>query len=349
MNPDDENRRGLWLKLVSAPPEDMEGTEGNIFRNNPGPPGGSKVNTNIIQNFFRSVKSTTADGKPKKSNRLRAFFGERAPDALIADQLDSFFPNLKKDIVSPGSSIHSIQNIMKQNIKSRPTSIISRRKTMLSPAAKTTSITYAPMKPPALTILKESIAENLKDASEPSPLVAFVDTPQKQSILISDPIPELAQASLGDSEPRVETTSHQIRWEQGKMIGQGAFGKVFHGLDLDTGVIMAVKQVPLGTDRSGMRQKQVDALKREIDLLKDLENINIVQYLGYEATSTEINVFLEYVSGGSISSVLAQTGKFDRVYCQDFAAQILCGLDYLHQRMIIHRDIKGANSTVFLI
>jgi serine/threonine protein kinase len=45
--------------------------------------------------------------------------------------------------------------------------------------------------------------------------------------------------------------------------------------------MMAVKQVPLMTsDKSGIKQKQIDALKREIELLKDLNYENVVQYLG---------------------------------------------------------------------
>lgn len=33
-------------------------------------------------------------------------------------------------------------------------------------------------------------------------------------------------------------------WVRGELIGEGAFGTVYSGLDMDTGRLMAVKQVP---------------------------------------------------------------------------------------------------------
>ena len=67
--------------------------------------------------------------------------------------------------------------------------------------------------------------------------------------------------------------------------------------------------------------------------------------LGFQAGSdSTFNVFLEYVAGGSIASVLSKCGKLDQQIAQSLTAQILCGLEYLHGRDIIHRDIKGANS-----
>ena len=84
-------------------------------------------------------------------------------------------------------------------------------------------------------------------------------------------------------------------------------------------------------------------MQREIDLLKDLDHEHIVRYLGSESTETSFNVFLEYVSGGSISSCLQKNGKFEEELAQTLACQILYGLEYLHEQNIIHRDIKGAN------
>lgn len=64
------------------------------------------------------------------------------------------------------------------------------------------------------------------------------------------------------------------------MIGQGAFGKVFHALNLDSGDFMAVKQV-LSTDQDNpLQKKSNDSLQREIELLSDLNHDNIVRYFG---------------------------------------------------------------------
>jgi hypothetical protein len=69
-------------------------------------------------------------------------------------------------------------------------------------------------------------------------------------------------------------------WTQGRMIGQGAFGKVFHALNMDTGEFLAVKQVLLGPESDLNKKKREEALKRELELLKELDHINIVRYLG---------------------------------------------------------------------
>jgi serine/threonine protein kinase len=52
---------------------------------------------------------------------------------------------------------------------------------------------------------------------------------------------------------------------------------------------------------------------------------------------------LEYVSGGSIATCLKKFGKFEDPLTQSMLKQILCGLEYLHDMSVIHRDIKGAN------
>ncbi len=70
------------------------------------------------------------------------------------------------------------------------------------------------------------------------------------------------------------------RWTQGQIIGQGAFGKVFHGLNLDTGEIMAVKQVLIGPANDTQKKKREDALRREMELFEEMDHVHIVRYLG---------------------------------------------------------------------
>jgi mitogen-activated protein kinase kinase kinase len=59
-----------------------------------------------------------------------------------------------------------------------------------------------------------------------------------------------------------------------------------------------------------------------------------------------LNIFLEYVPGGSVTALLRNYGAFEEPLVKNFVRQILQGLNYLHERDIVHRDIKGANILV---
>jgi mitogen-activated protein kinase kinase kinase len=71
-----------------------------------------------------------------------------------------------------------------------------------------------------------------------------------------------------------------------------------------------------------------------------------VQYLDSSTDGQHLNIFLEYVPGGSVAALLSNYGAFEEALVSKFVRQILTGLDYLHEREIIHRDIKGANILV---
>ncbi|PHH62942.1 hypothetical protein CDD81_6575 [Ophiocordyceps australis] len=141
------------------------------------------------------------------------------------------------------------------------------------------------------------------------------------------------------------------KWMKGALIGQGSFGSVYLALHAVTGELLAVKQVespaPGANSQSDARKKSmIEALKREISLLRDLRHANIVQYLGCSSSADKLNIFLEYVPGGSVQTMLNSYGALPEPLVRSFVRQILTGLSYLHNRDIIHRDIKGANILV---
>lgn len=74
-----------------------------------------------------------------------------------------------------------------------------------------------------------------------------------------------------------------FRWVRGALIGAGSFGQVYLGMNATNGSFMAVKQVELPTGNSHNEERKksmLSALEREIELLKDIQHENIVQYLG---------------------------------------------------------------------
>ncbi|KAM3415854.1 hypothetical protein BST61_g9358 [Cercospora zeina] len=158
-------------------------------------------------------------------------------------------------------------------------------------------------------------------------------------------------------EPDEELIAHlekdswdDLKYLKGAMIGQGSFGTVFLALHAVTAELMAVKQVEMpskvGSTTDTKKNNMIEALKHEITLLKDLKHENIVRYLGSNSDETHLNIFLEYVAGGSVATMLQNYGSLPEGLVANFVRQILQGLSYLHSKDIIHRDIKGANILV---
>jgi len=93
---------------------------------------------------------------------------------------------------------------------------------------------------------------------------------------------------------------------------------------------------------------RLESLKQEISILSQLQHKNIVKYLGHhnDLENKVFNIFLEYISGGSIFILLKKYWKFNETLTRIYAKHILEGLEYLHSFGIVHRDIKGANVLV---
>ncbi|XP_004626437.1 mitogen-activated protein kinase kinase kinase 19 [Octodon degus] len=133
-----------------------------------------------------------------------------------------------------------------------------------------------------------------------------------------------------------------ILWTKGEILGKGAYGTVYCGLT-SQGQLIAVKQVALDTSDKLATEREYRKLQEEVDLLKALKHVNIVAYLGTCLEQNTVSIFMEFVPGGSISSIISRFGPLpEMVFCK-YTKQILQGVAYLHENCVVHRDIKGNN------
>jgi len=134
------------------------------------------------------------------------------------------------------------------------------------------------------------------------------------------------------------------RCRRGLKIGHGSYGCVFKAQDPDTGQILAVKEALI--DDAGY----VDKMQKELGICKDLRHPNIVTCLGHDYHEQRLSIYLEYIPGGSLESVLAEFGPYEGALLRSSTRCLLEGLNYLHTHSppVVHRDIKSANVLVGL-
>ncbi|TMW58911.1 hypothetical protein Poli38472_007056 [Pythium oligandrum] len=137
-----------------------------------------------------------------------------------------------------------------------------------------------------------------------------------------------------------------VNWKRGELIGEGTFGRVYKGMNKETGELYAVKEIEIRSAADTDQMKQLQKLGEEIALMHNLSHKHIVRYKGSQRTDRHFYIFMEYVPGGSIASMLKQFDAFDEDLIRKFTRQIVEGVAYLHEMGIIHRDIKGANVLV---
>ena len=90
------------------------------------------------------------------------------------------------------------------------------------------------------------------------------------------------------------------RWQCGKVLGTGSFGRVLYGFDTETGKVMAVKQVLLSEFKNANMIEKIKALEQEIEILSQLQHKNIVRYIGTTRDDQYFNIFLEYEAGNNL-------------------------------------------------
>lgn len=129
-----------------------------------------------------------------------------------------------------------------------------------------------------------------------------------------------------------------IRWQQGRFIGAGAFGSVYLAVNLDSGSLMAVKEIRY-QDVSPLPNLYTQ-IREELQVMEMLHHPNVVEYYGIEVHRDKVYIFEEYCQGGSLSALLELGRIEDEGIIQVYTMQMLEGLAYLHSKGIVHRDVK---------
>jgi tRNA A-37 threonylcarbamoyl transferase component Bud32 len=135
------------------------------------------------------------------------------------------------------------------------------------------------------------------------------------------------------------------RYKIVRLIGQGGAGAVYEATDTKLDRAVAIKQVSVapGSDGDLVRER----FQREARLTAQLRHANIVSIYDLVEVDANLYIVMEYVSGHSLEHVMAETPQADW-WERYFPTLRECAdvIDYVHQKGIVHGDIKPGNIMV---
>ncbi|THC96883.1 hypothetical protein EYZ11_003653 [Aspergillus tanneri] len=162
--------------------------------------------------------------------------------------------------------------------------------------------------------------------------------PKKQTKIVTRMKP---RPTLSDEFAKSDSVYYRKPGNE-SVIGAGTYGKVFKAIHVYTQNKVALKKIRMEGEKDGFPVTAV----REIKLLQHLRNHNVVSLLEVMVEKNECFMVFEYLSHDLTGLINHPTFTLTASHKKDLARQMFEGLNYLHHRGILHRDIKAANILV---
>ena len=135
-----------------------------------------------------------------------------------------------------------------------------------------------------------------------------------------------------------------------QQLGEGSFGKAFLCEKESDRSLCVIKQILI----EGMNKKEKDDVLNESNILAKLDHQNIIKlYDVFESKKPKnmINIVTEYADGGDLSEKIKErknkNSNFTESEILDYFTQICLAINHIHEKKIIHRDLKSGN--IFLM
>ncbi|MED6143379.1 CBL-interacting serine/threonine-protein kinase 11 [Stylosanthes scabra] len=129
------------------------------------------------------------------------------------------------------------------------------------------------------------------------------------------------------------------KYELGRLLGCGAFAKVYYARNVRTMQSVAIKVI---SKKKIMGTSLVSNVKREVSIMSKLNHPNIVKLHEVLATKTKIYFVLEFVKGGELFAKVSK-GRFSEDLSRKYFQQLISAVGYCHSRGVFHRDLKPEN------
>uniref|UniRef100_A0A1A8BVS1 Serine/threonine-protein kinase PLK n=3 Tax=Nothobranchius TaxID=28779 RepID=A0A1A8BVS1_NOTKA len=130
------------------------------------------------------------------------------------------------------------------------------------------------------------------------------------------------------------------RYTRGRFLGKGGFAKCYEITDVETKTVFAGKIV---AKYLLQKQHQRDKMTSEIAIHKSLDHANIVGFHGFFEDDDHVFVVLEICRRRSLLELHKRRKAVTEPEARYYMAQLLKGVQYLHNNKVIHRDLKLGN------